>query len=161
MNSRIYILSAPIQTGKTTSLRHWLKTQNNVLGILTPDIADKRMIFDISNKHCFPLECTADEKEAIKIGRFSFAANAFEQARQILQNACAAQPNWLVVDEIGKLELEQNIGLAPDITQIIKYYQKHDDKGKLLLIIRDYLLDQAIANYKLQGAVIIQDITQL
>lgn len=63
-------------------------------------------------------------------------------------------PDWVIVDEVGKLEIEQHTGIEPALSQIIDLY-KVNAKGSLLLVIRDYLLEQAIAHYKLNAVTIL------
>lgn len=162
MNSGIHILSAPIQTGKTTDILDWAEGNAGIMGILTPDINGIRVIYDLSNGNIFPLETNETNEKTIEIGRFSFLEEGFEQARQILQAACAAKPEWLVVDEIGKLEIGMHTGLEPEIVKIIRHYRYAKlTNNKLLLVIRDYLLDKAIALYSLNGATIISNMRQL
>lgn len=162
INNIIYILSAPIQSGKTTSLMNWVRTKANIKGILTPDIDGLRMVYNISDKTSFKL--IGDGRlgeDTINIGRFSFSKDSFERARMILDDSYTAHPDWLVIDEIGKLEIEQKNGLEPSVSEIIRKYQNKTENGKLLLVIRDYLLSQSIEHYHLEGASIIQDINQL
>jgi tRNA-binding EMAP/Myf-like protein len=45
-----------------------------------------------------------------------------------------------VVDEVGKLEIEREEGLEPVISELVSYYKSEKAVGKLLLVIRDYLL---------------------
>lgn len=148
----IYILSQPIHSGKTTMLQNWLKGQANAVGILTPDINGIRKVYDIADKTYYDLQ--ADETytgELISIGKYRFSTAGFEKARDILLRSANSRPQWLIVDEVGKLEIEQHTGLEPALSQIIDLY-KVKPAGKILMVIRDYLLTQAIAHYKLEGA---------
>jgi nucleoside-triphosphatase THEP1 len=161
VNKHIYILSAPVRTGKTTALLLWVQTRANVQGILTPDKDGKRVLYNIGRKEQIPFELEpADTSPAITVGKFNFSEEAFLRANDILQQAATHHPHWLLIDEIGKLEIEQGIGLTPAIRQIIPYYQRANNKGKLLLVIRDTLLDKALERYNLAGATIIAQ-TQL
>ena len=66
----------------------------------------------------------------------------------------AAPPAWLLIDEVGKLETEQGEGLEPAVLQTIATYRQQKD-NRLLLVIRDTLLEQALRKYDLYGCNII------
>ncbi len=105
----IIIFSRQIRSGKTTELLNWCSNQENVSGILMPDINGKRKFFDIKNQIYFDAECTdpSDAHQAlIQVGRFFFYKPAFEKANAILLKALVQKPSWIVIDEIGKLEIE-------------------------------------------------------
>jgi nucleoside-triphosphatase THEP1 len=151
VNSNIYVLSRPIRSGKTTQLQEWLKTQADAAGILTPDIGGKRMIYDIArNKfHSFEVDQTYGA-DVIMVGKFLFAKTAFTQAQEIIEKAMAGQYDWTIIDEVGKLEVEQGEGFEPAILRLVRAFQS-GKKGKLLLVIRDSLLVKAMEKYELLG----------
>ncbi len=156
--SNICILSSPVQSGKTTLLMNWVKRQTNVSGILTPVIEGKRKLFDIALKTNHELE--ADDSivscDIISVGRFHFYKNAFDHAQKILLQSLNKNPDWLIVDEVGKLELYEQKGLEPALTQLINHYKNKNVRGKLLLIIRDSLLNECIEHYGLQQSTILK-----
>ena len=158
VNSNIYVLSRPIRSGKTTQLQEWLKTHTNAAGILTPDIGGKRMIYDISrNKyHSFEVDQTYGA-DVIMVGKFLFAKTAFTLAQEIIEKAMTSHYDWIVVDEVGKLEIEQGEGFEPDVLRIIKRFQSQEMKGRLLLVIRDTLLEKALEKYDLSGCIILEN----
>lgn len=147
----IYILSQPIQTGKTSKLLEWVKTQQGIGGILTPDIDGKRKLLDIANNQFHHLQLEPHE-EGIPIGRFVFSKEVLAKARQILNDAITQPYQWIIVDEIGRLEMDEKQGLEPAVSEIISYYQSNRVEAKLLLVIRDYLLADAIQYYGLKEA---------
>ena len=155
MEPTIYILSQPIRSGKSTNLLKWVATQNNIGGILSPDIEGKRMIYSITSNKYIPFEVSANEKEAVQIGRFFFSAEAFETAKTILQNDATKDLDLLIIDEIGKLEISEQKGFEPVVTEIIKKFQATPTITKLLLVIRDTLLEEAIKHYHLQNASVV------
>ena len=69
MDNQIFILSQPVKSGKTTLLKNWVDVQDNIGGILTPDVNNKRMLYDIAEKtyHTFQ---THNPENSIGIGRF-------------------------------------------------------------------------------------------
>jgi nucleoside-triphosphatase THEP1 len=155
MSFNIYILSQPVQTGKTTLLMNWIGTQKNVGGILTPDINGKRKLYDVGTQAYHDLQLNEDA-DGLKIGRFVFDETVFEHARNILSHSAKQQYSWVVVDEIGRLEMDRKDGLEPAISELIHHYKTHPIESKLLLVIRDYLLQPAIDFYGLEEANILQ-----
>ncbi len=156
-SNNIYILSRPVRSGKTTELWQWTQ-QRYAMGILTPDSPDGRTIYDLATKQSvrFEADDTTEDAWIIAVGKFRFLREAFLQAQKILAEASQADPDWLVIDEVGKLELEQQMGFEPGLTQIVRDYQA-GKKGKLLLVIRDSLLEKAVNHYQLQKAEVIQN----
>lgn len=151
MNASIYIFSQPIQTGKTSRLAKWATHNPQAGGILTPDIDRKRKLYSLANQTVCDFQLSETD-EGIRIGRFVFDADTFAKARQLLLNNTEQAYDWIIVDEIGRLELDRNEGLEPAVSQLIQQVQQNTIQTKLLLVIRDYLLDQAIAKYQLQDA---------
>lgn len=161
MKPNIYILSKAIQTGKTTELLQWCHTQNEVAGILTPDVNGSRKLYDIGLKQYFDFETkealTTDDITAI--GKFNFYTSVFEQAQHIMGNS--TQSKYLVIDEIGRLELNEQRGLEPTLSKVIAQYVNRSVTGTLVLVIRDYLLDNCIEKYQLQEAQIIHSMKEV
>lgn len=151
VNSNIYVLSRPVRSGKTTQLQEWLKTHVNTAGILTPDVGGKRMIYDIArNKfHSFEVDQTYGA-DVVMIGRFLFAKTAFTLAREIIEQTLTLHYDWTIIDEVGKLEVEQGEGFEPAILRLVKAFQAGKE-GKLILVIRDSLLMKAMEKYELLG----------
>lgn len=161
MKSRIIILSNSIQSGKTTHLLNWINGKQNIAGILTPDIDYCRNLFDIEQNKFYPFEVkNPQEMEGItSIGKFHFNTAYFELAQQIIQNK--NNKEYLIIDEIGKLELLQNKGLEPILSHVIKKYTQNKVNGTLVLVIRNYLLETAIKKYELHNAQIVQSMEEI
>lgn len=153
----IYILSRPVHSGKTTLLMDWIVSEKNVGGILCPDINGLRKLYDISSKKYYDFQVPEgnDVAGATKICNYVFDEKIFEFGRQLLLAAIEKPFDYVIVDEVGKLELYKNAGLEPAVSKIIKHYQSLEVKGKLLLIIRDYLLEESIKQYQLEDAILI------
>lgn len=155
----IFIFSKPIHSGKTTELLSWCNRQKNIAGILMPDIDGQRNIHNIQTKENFIIQCdnSSNTKETlINIGRYHFYAAAFKQANLILLHAASIEQDWLVIDEVGKLELE-GAGFYPALQEIIttgKY-------KNLLLVVRDSLCGQVISFFKINNANIIHRLNEL
>jgi molybdenum cofactor guanylyltransferase len=133
---------------------NWLQSRKSVSGILTPDVDGNRMLFDIQQGAYHPLQLSETNKGII-IGRFVFDPAVFALARNIIHSAIQQQPEWLVVDEIGRLEMDRKQGLEPEISNVIEHFKTNPGPTKLLLVIRDYLLEDAKKVYGLENAIIL------
>ena len=159
MANKIFIFSRPIRTGKTTELMEWVAGKSNVAGFLTPDVNEARMLYDIEKKTSYKMQLNeADDEESISVGRFLFSKKAFNAAKSILANAAV---DWLIIDEAGKLEIEQHLGLEPELSNIIDSFRKSIRSGNLILVIRDTLVEKAVKKYDLEDARIIHSLKEL
>ncbi len=143
MDRPLYYYTGPVQTGKTTRVGEWA-SQNNCSGILAPIINGKRHLRDIKSGEEKLLESEAN-RNTISIGKYNFKKEVFEWGRQKLIAEYESEPEWLVIDEYGKLELRDE-GIEPAISTIINHW-KIDKKIKLLIIVRDYLVDDFIKKF--------------
>ncbi len=159
----IIIFSRQIRSGKTTELLNWCSNQENVSGILMPDINGKRKFLDIKNQIYFDAECTdpSDAHQAlIQVGRFFFYKPAFEKANAILLKALVQKPSWIVIDEIGKLEIE-NMGLYFSVKKIITSYYSNAWPFKLLIVMRKDIKAAAISHFHIKDHMLIHDLQNL
>lgn len=161
MKSKIIILSNSVQTGKTSNLLKWINGKQYVAGILTPDINNTRHLLDIENNTYYSFEINNHGKKdgITQIGKFNFSTKIFKLAQQIIKNK--TNKEFLIIDEIGKLELFQDKGLEPVLSRVIKKYTKNLATGTLVLVIRDYLLEAAINKYHLHNAQIVKLIDEI
>lgn len=144
----IYLLTGPIRTGKTTRLATWLEGRD-AAGILTPDREGIRWMKRLSDGIWIPFEVKAEtDLPIIDIGRFRFFAEAFTQAKTEFQQAVERQAPWIVVDEVGKLEVKGK-GLEPAITRLTEAHQSGDYTGNLLLVVREELLEKVLEKWKI------------
>ena len=144
----IFLLSGPIRSGKTTRLLNWAKTRSDVGGILTPDQNELRVLIDISLNEQFTFQVTEKYENTIPIGRFYFSSDAFQTGRNIIARERRSTKNWLVIDEVGPLEL-QGQGFEPEISNTIDFFKKQNLAKNLLLVVRQNLLDEALRHYKI------------
>ena len=153
MSHNIFILSAPIQSGKTTALMEfWERGVTSCDGFITPEIDESRklILLDTDEEHPFELE-DGDEKNSISIGRFKFSKSTFEIVKDKLRKLDKTAANLIIIDELGKLEMEGK-GFEPELGAFLQNF-KQDSKNKLLiLVIRNTLLADAIEKYELEGA---------
>ncbi len=152
-----YILSGPVKSGKSTRLFDWIHNQSNVSGILSLLIDGKKHLYSISDKEEKCLETS--KKNALAVGRYFFDPYVFEWAQKKLINEMNIASRYLIIDEIGYLELEGK-GLEPTLSMLIKASQERDDIT-LLLVVRESLVDQIIEQYKFDNIKIIKSIDWL
>jgi nucleoside-triphosphatase len=149
MTDQIYLITGPIHSGKTTRLAEWIKEKADVDGILQPVIDGKRYIRHISTGELRLLEISGDISHAdiITIGTYKFDNKVFAWGGSELLSAFSRNPEWLIIDEFGKLEIEGK-GIEPYISRII-HGLKEKSKTNLLIVVRDYLLTSLLSKYNL------------
>ncbi len=139
----VYILSAAIQSGKTSSLVNWSAAGKDIYGILTPVINGKRVFMNAHTRERFPMEATGEE-ETLVVGRFAFSKNGFEKAIQIIRDATRKE-GWLVIDEIGPLELSGE-GFNDVLKEVLAIR-----KDKILLVVREGLVQKVKEHFKISA----------
>jgi nucleoside-triphosphatase THEP1 len=146
MNKKeIFIVSAPVHSGKTTSLLKFIAAHNDVYGILTPVISEQRVFMDIHTKDVFRMEAQAGEENILLVGKYSFSAEAFNRAASILRSALNVQTGWLILDEIGSLEMR-----GQGFHDIICEMCSTDSQLKFIFVIRDSFLSDVLAFFRLR-----------
>ena len=109
------------------------------------------------------MECTDTEntKEPLTtVGRFHFYTSAFEKANSILMKALTENPDWLVIDESGKLELEGK-GFYTSIIKSLEFYKQDKTPGNLLITVRENLCAETISFFKIINYRIINKLNEL
>lgn len=142
----IFIFSQPIHSGKTTALMQWCKKNTNCAGILMPDVDGSRKMYAIQEAYLFEASCQPSlvtDENVISIGPYSFYKEAFARANKIIIAALNSLVEWLVIDEVGKLELKRT-GFYPAVKKAIEAVNTNSFKGNLLLVVRDSLLTAVI-----------------
>ena len=159
----IFIFSRAVRTGKTTELQNWCMQQKNVCGVLMPDENEKRKIVDISTKNTFDIECddaANTTEELVKAGKFYFYQSAFDKANIILEQALYKNPSWVIIDEIGKLELLKK-GFYPSLKKMITAYAEKKLTGNLLLVVRDSLVNEVIEFLGIKNYTLVNELTSI
>jgi len=151
----IFILTGPIQSGKTTSLVKWVKERKNVFGVFTPVVNGKRMFMDAHIGQLFDMEAGEEEKETVPVGRFNFSKANFEKASGIINEAMNKE-GWLVIDEIGPLELR-----GEGFYEALKNISQTRKDQPVLLVVREGMAEKVTAFFGLTGASIIRSIDEL
>jgi len=56
---------------------------------------------------------------------------------------------------VGKLEMNRNTGFEPAVKELVEIYKQETGNAKLLLVIRDYMLEQSFAHYGLNSDMVL------
>ena len=93
--------------------------------------------------------CTAvDNKDGTVVaGPFLFDAAVFAWAREELALS-SQQPDWVVVDEVGPLELKRRVGLEPAVGECLALRRIQTDT-RYVIVVRPSLKDTVIAHYQI------------
>ena len=143
---QIHILSAPIQTGKTTSLQKFCAQQTNCAGILTPVLNGKRFFYSISSKESRAMEADENELNYLEVGKYKFSKSAFEWAIEQIKEAARRETDWLILDEIGPLELK-----GKGFAEVLNYLLRANLKVKnLLLVVRSSALAEVYSTFEIE-----------
>lgn len=154
----IIIFSKPIHSGKTTTLMQWCKHQK-CAGILMPDINGCRKFYNVETKNYFDTECKQPDTESYtSIGKYHFSNTAFNQANDIIINSLHKQIDYLIIDEIGKLELNKK-GFYAALQATLKAYSNKQFNGKILLVVRDNLLNDVLTYFNINEYEIITELS--
>ena len=149
--NNVLIFTGPIKSGKTTFLMNLLKSRNDCGGFLTPDINGKRHFFRLDTKEYLPfeLEKPTDGKQMIEVGPYRFDKNIFDLGNQMISNFHNIHQQLFIIDEVGKLEEGFDSGLK----KMFSLHQQNREK-EILLIVRDYLVDEVIKRYNISAEII-------
>jgi nucleoside-triphosphatase THEP1 len=93
------------------------------------------------------MEAEESENDIISVGKYRFSQRAFQRAGKILRDALAEKTGWVVVDEIGPLELEGK-GFSNEAVALLKNQGKEQ---KLVFVVRESLLEKAVKYFGLEG----------
>ena len=149
---QINILTGPTHSGKTTRLVAWVKYHQGCGGILAPTLNKQRFLYSIYQNENRLLDANVENvsnDNIVSIGKFSFLNSTFTWAKEQLQEAMEGRPQWLIIDEIGPLELTGR-GLEPMVGKIFSEYRRTKNH-RLIIVVRENLLEKVIEHYKLHG----------
>ncbi len=149
--SRVALLSGAVGVGKTTVAERVVGLARRrglaSCGLLAPAMMNscgqKVGIWgvDAATAERRVLARTDRDLGGPSVGPYSFDAGALEWALALLENALdagGARPcDLIVVDEIGKLELWQDAGLAPILSRLAS-----GGVGRVLVLVRDSLREE-------------------
>jgi len=144
----IYLLTGAKNSGKSTALEVWSSDRDDIGGVISPDIDSLRHFKNISNGEILEFQVSSqDERRTIEVGRFIFLSKAFIRASRIIMGAVDSNKKYVVVDEIGKLELISKEGFRFLVDKLVSYKWKTNN---LILVIREELLEMCIQELDLR-----------
>lgn len=133
---RLWILTGAVGSGKTTRLIQWADRQPRARGILSPVLAGQRFFMHHPDGQRCLMEARTGEQSAFETPRYRFSVKAFCWAEQCLEEDLRIKPDWLLIDEIGKLELRGK-GFAPILRKVLDA----EAAANLVLVVRSELLE--------------------
>ncbi|MBI5401813.1 MAG: hypothetical protein HY959_00285 [Ignavibacteriae bacterium] len=146
MNS-IYILTGEIKSGKTTRLQKFIDENSNCDGIIAPEIDGYRNLVRIKSGETKLLEYLGGVPyPALTLKcNYKFLDSVFEWGMNELYSAYKQNPGWLIIDEIGPLELECK-ALDPMVSRILN---EDSNNSNIILVVRKNMLEEVIEHYNL------------
>ena len=161
---RIHLVTGPVQTGKTTRLRAWCEHRTDVDGILAPVVDGRRHLLHIRSGVLRNLEEVSGGATTVTVRRFTFNANVFAWARgcQVAatteNHAQAGGQRWIIVDEVGPLELSGS-GLEPAVGELLVRVMEdapriRQEPTGVVLVIREHLVDDALKHFGVSPAAV-------
>ena len=144
----VLILTGPKHSGKTTALAAWTRGRTDVAGVLQPTGPTGRSFVDLGSSEAIALEPVEPGEAEVLVRRFRFRAAAFDWANGRLRAAAEMGPRYLVIDEVGPLELGGG-GLRPGLQAVVagRY-------GTLLLTVREALAEAVHAELVPQARIV-------
>ncbi len=91
----------------------------------------------------FEMEAQQEETEILKIGKYRFRKKSFDKAIDILQQAIKEKEGWLIIDEIGPLELRKE-GFYEIINEILDT----ETSLQIILVVRHSLINEVLNFFK-------------
>ncbi|HOH15750.1 MAG TPA: nucleoside-triphosphatase [Bacteroidales bacterium] len=152
LSRHIYIITGAIGEGKTTQVRklvEQLKAGNvSVMGIYSPRImVDGQTagydVVDVDSGLRVPFLRVDSKSESKKIGRYSINPAAIEAGLKSLSAAMDSNPDVIVADEIGKMELG-NEGWFEKIDGMLK------GSSILVFAVRDSFVEEIVNKFEMK-----------
>ncbi len=148
---QVFIITGAIGQGKTACVQQILKmaaaANIPVAGIYSPRIVEQGEtvgydVVDIESGSREPfLRSTGDEAYE-KIGRFQIFPQGLHLGRCALADARAARNHLVIVDEVGKLELDDK-GWLPELVPLL------ESGNTMVMTVRDVFAEMVIRNLKI------------
>jgi nucleoside-triphosphatase THEP1 len=96
--------------------------------------------------HTFEMEAyIQNEEDFLPVGKFIFSKKGFAKAIAIIEKGILEEDGWLVIDEIGPLEIN-GLGFAEILEKKIPAVFK---KINLLIVVRQSLTEEVINHFNL------------
>lgn len=140
-----FILTGPIQSGKTTELMDEFSGHLNIGGFFSPVLNGKRHFQHTESGVLVPMENPENDLDAMPVGRFQFSKSAFEKAKEwFWADLKSEYKQMLIMDEIGPLELRDE-GFADLISAWLN--DGSPSEKVLLAVVREDLPDKILEHW--------------
>ena len=143
---KVILFSGPIHSGKTTRLQKFI-SDKNCDGIIAPVKDGKRYIQRIKTNEIRLLD--TESEDSIQIGKHKFSKEILDWAKVQIQESLKNKIDYLVIDEIGKLELRDE-GYEPIVSEAINHFKAQSDFN-LVVVVRDSLANEVFKKYGLNN----------
>jgi nucleoside-triphosphatase THEP1 len=141
---RAVILSGGRGSGKTSLCMELAKACSDYAGIVCPNLLDAhgretgKSALCLSSGESWQIARSDAELDGPRLGRFSFSAGGMERAAACIRAAVLAPSKICIMDEIGPLELDRDMGLAPVLPLL-------SSAVRLLIVVRPGLEERVSA----------------
>jgi nucleoside-triphosphatase THEP1 len=149
------ILCDPVRSGKTTALSAWITAAGKTRtfgGITAPTPGGVRHVCSVFTGECRRIDADPQDgepRETTRIGPHALYTDVFLWAQHEIEASVGKELDWLIVDEIGPLELRGE-GLEPVLGHVLDSVLSQSGT-RLLLVVREHLVDRVIAHYRLDA----------
>lgn len=135
---QVTLLLAPPRTGKTTALLAYARSNPEIGGWLCPDVGTWRMLVEFPGEN-WQLFQAEDHADTTSIGRFRFSnqvMNRQEARLKSQQLQAIPQCTTWIIDEVGPLELREQLGWSNTIDSLYQQDQQGTLHFDLLIVVR-------------------------
>ena len=148
---KILLYTGPVKSGKSSRLLSFVQNKKDIGGILSIVIDKKKYLYNISSgeKRLLEAESGDSEMEIINVGSFTFKKKVFEWGNEVLKKAAQKKYSYLIIDEIGLLELAGE-GLSPAANEIIKNFS--NNVQQIIVVVRESLLNKFLDHFKIDNS---------
>lgn len=161
----VRLLVAAKRSGKTAGLLRWAAHRGDVGGVLAPDRRGLRALHFPATAAACPFQLPPGQPappgdSSVSVGRFRFLASAFAKTRDVLlRDAADPRLAWVLVDEVGPLELRGG-GLDATLSELLPL-AAGPGHPRQLWVVRESLATEVRARYGLSEALTYSSPTQL
>jgi molybdopterin-guanine dinucleotide biosynthesis protein A len=149
-NENIFILSGGTGSGKTTNLLRWAENSVTISGFVSLKIDGQRFFQNLKSGEIRPME---NKNSTLKVGKYVFDEKTFSWAADELYRQFDSDTEWLIIDEIGPLEVRKQQGFHELLLKIL--HENGTLKPKLLFVVRDALVDEFLDHYRITSCKIL------
>jgi nucleoside-triphosphatase THEP1 len=148
----IRILTGPIQSYKTTTLRTWVDQRTDCGGFLSPDVGGVRQLYHIRTKELVKWQHIEPQPGDVMIGRFAFDPGGFTSGITWLEeDFYDPLTKFIILDEVGPLELK-GLGWHPWLRSNLPF----NPEKTLILVVRSSLVEEVINKYQLENIDVVE-----